>query len=145
MNLQAPVSSLMSTNLITVEATDKLQVAKDIFGTHNIHHLPVLDENEKLVGIFSKSDYLYFIRPLDKDSNESYLNDLRLKNFTIGEAMSKRIVTVSSSDTIKMALEVLTENLFHALPVVDEGKLMGIFTTHDVLFRVLHPAKSLNA
>lgn len=142
MNLQAPVSNLMSTNLITVEATDKLQVAKDIFGTHNIHHLPVM-KDEELVGIFSKSDYLYYIRPLDKDSNESYLNDLRLKNYTIAEAMSTRVVSVSSTDSVKMALEVLTENLFHALPVVDDGKLIGIITTHDILFRLLHPAKTL--
>ncbi len=144
MNLKAPVSSIMSSSLITVSSSDKLQVAKDLFAEKNIHHLPVL-EDDKLVGILSKTDYLYFIRPLDKDSNEPYLNEIRLKNYTIGEAMTSRVVSVSSKDTIEAALEILTENIFHALPVVDDDELVGILTTHDILFRLLHPKKSQSA
>ena len=141
MNLKSPVSTLMSINLITVAPTDKLQVAKDNFGSHNIHHLPVI-ENGQLVGMLSKTDYLYFIRPLHPESNEPYLNDIRLKNYTIAEAMSKNVVSISSTDSIKSALEVLTENRFHALPVVDDEKLVGILTPHDILFKLLHPSKS---
>lgn len=141
MNLKAPVSSIMSSNLITVSSTDKLQVAKDLFGEKNIHHLPVL-EDDKLVGILSKTDYLYFIRPLDKDSNEPYLNEIRLKNYTIGEAMTSRVVSTSPKDSIESALEILTENIFHALPVLDNEELVGILTTHDILFKLLHPSKS---
>jgi len=141
MNLKAPVSTLMSTDLITISATDKLQVAKDLFGEKTIHHLPVM-EGDKLVGILSKTDYLYFIRPLDKDSNEPYLNEIRLKNYTIGEAMTSRVVSISSNDSLEAALEILTENIFHALPVLDGEKLVGILTTHDILFKLLHPSKS---
>lgn len=142
MNLKAPVSSLMSANLITVSATDKLQIAKDIFTEKSLHHLPVIDEEDKLVGILSKTDYLYFIRPLDKDSNEPYLNEIRLKNYTIGEAMTSRVVSISPNDSIAAALEILTENIFHALPVLDGENLVGILTTHDILFKLLHPSKS---
>lgn len=145
MNLKAPVSTLMSSNLITVSSTDKLQVAKDIFGEKSLHHLPVLDEEEKLVGILSKTDYLYFIRPLDKDSNEPYLNEIRLKNYTIEEAMTSRVVSVSPNDSLESALEILTENIFHALPVLDGENLVGILTTHDILFKLLHPSKSKSA
>lgn len=141
MNLKAPVSSIMSSNLITVSSTDKLQVAKDLFTEKNIHHLPVL-EDEKLVGILSNTDYLYFIRPLDKDSNEPYLNEIRLKNYTIGEAMTSRVVSVSPNDSLESALEILTENIFHALPIVSGEELVGIITTHDILFKLLHPSKS---
>ena len=145
MNLKAPVSTLMSTSLITVSATDKLQVAKDLFGEKSIHHLPVIDEEEKLVGILSKTDYLYFIRPLDKDSNEPYLNEIRLKNYTIGEAMTSRVVSVTPDDSLESALEILTENIFHALPVVNGEELVGILTTHDILFKLLHPSKTQTA
>ena len=142
MNLNAPVSTLMTSKIITVAPTDKLQAAKDIFGSHHIHHIPVCD-GEELVGILSKTDYLYFIRPLDKDSNEPYLNDIRLKNYTVSEAMTDKVVSISSSDTIATALEIFTENLFHALPVMEGEKLVGILTTHDILFRMLHPRKAL--
>ena len=143
MNLNKEVSKLMTTDVITVNSADKLQAAKDVFDGHNIHHIPVLDQN-KLVGMMSKSDYLYFIRPLHPDSNEPYLNKIRLKNYTIEEAMTKRVVTISSKDTLKSALEILTENLFHALPVVDNDKLVGIITTHDILFKILHPSPALS-
>ena len=133
MNLKAPVSTLMSSNLITVSVTDKLQVAKDIFGEKSLHHLPVLDEEEKLVGILSKTDYLYFIRPLDKDSNEPYLNDIRLKNYSIGEAMTSRVVSVSPNDSLESALEILTENIFHALPVLDGENLVQNGNIHRKL------------
>ncbi len=138
MKLSTPVSQLMTRDVITVAPTDKLQVAKDWFGGQNMHHLPVMEE-DKLVGILSKTDYLYFLRPINDESNEPYLNKLRLKNYTIEEAMSKRVVSINSSDTLKKALEILTENVFHALPVVDSGRLVGIITSHDILFRLLHP------
>lgn len=139
MNLQAPVSSLMSKDVISIGPKDKLQVAKDIFGSNNIHHIPVLDEDEKLVGILSKVDYLYFLKPIHQDSNEQYVNNLRLKNYTVGEAMTAQVQTISPDATLFEALELLTENRFHSLPVIEAGKVVGIITSHDFLFRLLRP------
>lgn len=59
MNILAPISSIMTTEVITVAPKDKLQIVQDIFDDYRIHHLPVLDE-EKVVGILSKTDLLYF-------------------------------------------------------------------------------------
>ena len=142
MNLKDPISSIMSTSVKTLAPEDKLQAAKNIFDSHSLHHIPVM-EGEKLVGILSKLDYLYFLKPIHPDSQEQYLNNIRLKNYTIKEVMTKRVVWVSSSDTIETALEILTENLFHAVPVLDDGKLVGILTTHDIIFRLLHPKKMI--
>ncbi len=144
MNLKAPVSTIMTSDLITVSSSDKLQVAKDLFSEKKIHHLPVM-EDDKLVGILSKTDYLYFIRPIDKDSNEPYLNEIRLKNYSISEAMTSRVVSISPDDSLESALEILTENIFHALPVLKGEELVGILTTHDILFKLLHPNKTQTA
>ncbi|MEL6845196.1 MAG: CBS domain-containing protein [Bacteroidota bacterium] len=144
MNLKAPVSSLMTVTPMVVAPTDKMKQAKELFDTHQIHHLPVVHD-ERLVGILSKTDLLYFLRLLHQESSELYLNDIRLKNYKVEEVMTKRVFTVSSTDTIEKVLEIFTENLFHALPVVDGGKLVGIITTHDILFRLLHPKKMLTA
>ncbi len=138
MNLQNPVSSIMTPRVYTLTKRSKLQAAKDLFDTYPLHHIPVLD-NKQLVGIVSKADYLYFIQHIDKESFEKYLNEVRLKNYTIEEVMTKNVVTIAPTVTIREALEVLSDNIFHALPVVDKGKLVGILTTHDVIFRLLHP------
>ncbi len=142
MNLQNPISSIMTSPVKTLAPEDNLQAAKDIFVENSIHHIPVVSE-EELVGILSKTDYLYFLKPIHKDSEEQYHNHIILKNYKIEEAMTKRVTWVSSSDTIKTALEIFSENLFHAIPVLDHGKLVGIITTHDIIFRMLHPKRAL--
>ena len=142
MNIQDAVSTIMSTDLKTLSPEDKLQDAKDLFGTYSIHHIPVV-EDEKVVGILSKLDLMYFLNPIHPESNEKYLNRLRLKNYTVGEAMSKGVVSVKSTDSIQAVLEIFSENLFHAVPVEEEGRLVGIITTHDIIFRLLHPQKQI--
>lgn len=53
--------------------------------------------------------------------------------FTIEQVMSKNLVTVSSTTTIKEVAEILSEKEFHALPVVDDSVLVGIVTTTDLI------------
>jgi len=141
MNLQNPVSSLMTSSLHVLSPEDKLQAAKDIFDTHNIHHIPVLDNELKLAGIVSKCDYLYFLNQSDTENEKHQQNQLRLKNYTIEEVMMKNLVTVSPDDSLAKALELLCDNRFHALPVVFDEELRGIITSHDFLFTLLHPKK----
>ncbi len=139
MDLTAPVSTIMTSQLITIGTEDQVKLAKENFETNKIHHLPVLKE-EELVGMVSTTDLLHFLRYLDKDSQEPYLNDLRLKNYKVGEIMQQELVTVDVEDTIKAVLEVFQQNLFHALPVMKEGKLAGIVSTHDIIKNLVNGA-----
>lgn len=136
MNTKAPVSSIMTTNVLTIAPDDPVKVAKEIFDLNKIHHLPVL-EDEELVGILSGSDLLHFLRYLDKDSQEPYLNDLRLKNYKVGEIMQTDLATVEEEDSIRSILEVFSQNVFHALPVMRNGELVGIVTTQDIVKALL--------
>ena len=61
MDVFAPISQIMSKDLITVNEKDKLSVIKEIFGKYNIHHIPVV-RFRSIVGIISKTDYLFFVR-----------------------------------------------------------------------------------
>ena len=53
--------------------------------------------------------------------------------FTIEQVMAKNVISVPSTATIKQVSEFLAEQEFHALPVVDQGKLVGIVTTTDLI------------
>ncbi|MCB0644425.1 MAG: CBS domain-containing protein, partial [Phaeodactylibacter sp.] len=55
MNLNAPVSTIMTTNLITVNPEDPIQKVNEIFEKNNIHHIPVVRYKD-IVGIISKTD-----------------------------------------------------------------------------------------
>lgn len=136
MNTKAAVSTIMTTNVLTITPDDQVKVAKEIFDLNKIRHLPVM-EDEKLVGILSGSDLLHFLRYLDKDSQEPYLNDLRLKNYKVGEIMQTNLATVDHEDTIHSILEVFSQNVLHALPVLKNGELVGIVTTQDIIKALL--------
>lgn len=141
MNLLAPVSTLMTTKLITVHPTDKLTVVKDLFDKNKIHHLPVVKYKE-IVGMVSKTDLLSFLKGFESDSYDNYMNDVRLKNYTAEDIMTRGLAKLEPSDRINVALEVFKENLFHALPVVEDGELVGILTTFDIIRALANePAK----
>ncbi len=81
MNLLAPVSSIMSKDLITIGPEDTLKKVETIFQENRIHHLPVIDQG-KLVGMVSSSDYLYYKRGFkDKTVIDQQVGSLQLSGF----------------------------------------------------------------
>jgi len=140
MNLLAPVSSIMTEDLITVGPEDNLKKVQDIFESNKIHHLPVVDKGQ-LSGMLSKSDYLLFKRGFVTEESENELDQMRLKTSKVKEVMTSRLGKLEPSDRIQAAVEVFRENLFHAIPIVENGYLRGIVTTLDI---INHLSKDIN-
>ena len=132
MNVLDPISTIMTTKLITVNPKDKILDIKAVFDNNRIHHIPVVRYKE-LVGIISKSDFLAFLRGGSRKIDDSISNQVRLDYYTAEDIMTTGIAKLSSMDHISTAIEVFKENLFHAIPIVDEGQLVGILTTYDII------------
>jgi len=133
MNILNPVSSIMTTQLITVDPKDKIMRVKELFDQHKIHHLPVV-QYKTIVGMVSKSDLLFFLKGLRHDHREEHFDNVRLKNYSVESIMTTGLAKVAPDDKINVVLEVFKENLFHALPVVDDNdELVGIVTTYDIV------------
>jgi acetoin utilization protein AcuB len=122
----------MKTNLVTISPEDSLKKVREIFDKNKIHHLPVIDEG-KLVGMLSKSDFLFFQKGFQKSKTAEEVEEFRMKTHRVKEIMTKGIGKISPDDRINVALEVFKENMFHAIPVVDDGYLKGIVTTLDII------------
>jgi len=131
MNILAPVSTIMTKDLITVNPKDSLKVVKEIFDSKRLHHIPVV-RYKKIVGIISKSDVLYFMKGANPEKEKSR-NEKLLEKYTAEEIMTTGMAKLESDDRINVALEVFKENLFHAIPVVDNDELCGIVTTYDII------------
>lgn len=128
------VGQIMSTPVITVTPSDTMDKIQGIFRSNNIHHIPVVD-NDKVVGIISNTDYLRLLHGFTlfkTEKSESYNNAI-LRSLLAGEVMTRQVATLSPEDSLIMAVGFFRENLFHALPVVNKGKLVGIVTTFDLL------------
>jgi acetoin utilization protein AcuB len=132
MDFTAPVSRFMTRKLITVLPTDRLTHVKEIFDTRPIHHIPVV-RYTTLVGMISKSDFLHFLKGMQTTGQEEALEKSRLHNYTAEDIMTTHIATLESTDRINVALDIFSKNLFHSIPVVDDGVLIGILTTLDII------------
>ena len=131
-----PISKIMSKDLITLSLSDNLYNAEKLFRASHIRHIPVV-RDEHIIGMLSLSD-LKRISFLDAyDANEIKIDNAIYDMLSIEQIMVKNPVKVTSNTTIKDVAEILSKNEFHALPVVENDKLVGIVTTTDLLIYLL--------
>ena len=143
MNLLSPLSTIMTKNLITLSPEDELIKVRDVFEKQRIHHIPVIQDNE-LVGMVSKSDYLFFLRGFANKSTDLKLERFRLKTHHVKELMTTKLAKLGPDQKINVALEIFKENLFHAVPIVDNNGLVGIVTTWDIINNIANDKAATN-
>ncbi len=132
MDIQAPVSSIMSTDLKYVGPSDDLMTVKNIFDENDFHHIPVVEDGQ-IIGIISKSDYLFFLRGYTTSDIDRFIEAAKLRAFKVKEVMKEEVVMLSPEDSVKKALDLFEENRFHCIPIVEKGELKGIVTPLDVI------------
>lgn len=133
--LNLKVKDVMTKDVIAVQENDTMQTVCDIIRTSKIHHIPVVDDDNKLQGIISKIDVALiqdWATNLDLRSSKRY-NDQVLNSQTAGERMTRQVAKVSPDDTLETCADIFKENLFHCLPVLHEKELVGVITTYDLL------------
>lgn len=142
MNLLAPVSSIMNRDLHVVLPDDNISHVKDIFDRKRIHHIPVV-RHGRVVGVISKQGFRSFYEGLNKHAEDKLLNQTLLRLHTAEEVMTKKVFALEMHDRISVALEMLRDNIFSALPVLDGEKLVGIVTSLDII-RTLAKDKAMD-
>lgn len=129
------VGKIMTTKVIALHPEDTMDKVKNIFERNTIHHIPIVDHG-RVVGIISKTDYLKLLHgfTLFKTTKSESYNAAILRSLLVREVMTKQVAKLNPDDSLETAVGFFRENLFHALPVVnDEGELVGIVTTYDLL------------
>lgn len=127
-----PVSEIMTKKLVTLKTTDDLVTAERLFKKHHIRHIPVV-KGDVIKGMLSYTDLLRISFADAIDEHEEYVDTIVYNMFSIPQVMANDVVGVTSKTTIKEVAQLLATNEFHALPVVDDGKLVGIVTTTDLI------------
>lgn len=132
MNINLPVSEIMTRNILRLKLSDELSTAESLFKKNHIRHLPVVDQGH-IVGMVSLNDLLRisFADAVDEERDDVETSVYNM--FTVEQVMTKKVVSVTSSTTIKEVADLFLTNDFHALPVVDDDNLVGIVTTTDVI------------
>jgi acetoin utilization protein AcuB len=129
------VRDWMSSNVITIEATEPMQQAINLLLENHIGMLPVMEEG-KLAGIVTDRD-LKRASPSDATLMDIQQVMYHLSRLEVGAIMSRYPITVPDDFTIEEAAEVLLNNGISGCPVVDaSGEIKGIITKND-LFKAL--------
>jgi CBS domain-containing protein len=112
----------MTSDLRTCGENDTLDTVHDLMTSGSFRGVPVVDEGNGLIGIITESDLREHVGYLDRTR--------------VSGAMTPRPITVAPDAPVSSAARLLLENKFYALPVLQEGRLVGIVTASDLL-RVL--------
>jgi CBS domain-containing protein len=133
------VEQLMSREVVTVTRETTLKEVAALLTKHRISGVPVCD-NGQVVGVVSEQDILWKelgLRTghglLERFFDHAYGNDERITAATAGEAMTSPAVTVPPNAYVVRAAKLMIDNHINRLPVVSEGKLVGIVTRADLV------------
>ncbi len=135
MNEVSLVSHLMTPNIETIAPDLTLKSLGELLSTRHFRHLPVV-QNGQLVGIISRTDYDKVMVGLQlAHRSDTEISDI-LKSTPVSKVMTKDVQTVTPSTTTEEVMKVFREVSFHALPVMEDNKLVGIISHHDVFYYV---------
>jgi len=125
------VRKKMHKDLVTISKDERMTVAKKLLKEKNIRHLPVV-EGKKLIGLVTNMD----IRKAEASPATSLeIRELHylLDKLTVGEIMTRNVITISPDISVEEAAILLHDNKIGCLPVVEDGNLVGIITENDVM------------
>lgn len=130
-----PVLKIMSTDLITISPNQTIEEVDRIFNEHAINHLPVVNENMNILGMVSKSDVYkvsYGLSVFHNKHKKEY-NESLFRSLLVSDIMTEKVASLSSDKAIGVAIGIFKENLFRALPITEDGKVIGIVTPMDII------------
>ncbi len=124
------VRDLMSRTLITLGRNDKLSIADNVMQADRIRHMPVLNDDGRLVGIVSQRDLFHsaLVRALGFGTAAK---EKMLDSIVVKEVMATEVVTTTPDTLLREAARVMTERKIGCLPVIDNDRLVGILTEGD--------------
>jgi len=141
------VADIMTRDVISIKGTTTVREMAAIFDTKHFGTLPILDDAGDLVGIVTTSDLVEQDRPLHIPTvislfdwviplgGESALQrDLdKITAQTASELASTDVVTVTPTDKVSAAAEIMSSQKLHTLPVVEGKKLVGVVSRIDII------------
>jgi CBS domain-containing protein len=128
-----PVKDFMTKSVLALQTGATVAEAYDMMKNHRIRHLPVVDKNGSLIGVFTERDLHHAYAPRETDAGWYYDKD-ELARLSLNHFMTQDPVCLGPDQSFKEAVEIFTRNRFGCLPVVDKNrKLVGILSYLDIL------------
>jgi len=146
MSATTPVREVMTSEVLTFRDTDDVRTAMRDLAAQGHDGAPVLDEAGGVVGVISTGDLIVRQSKLHFPTVVSILGaslELKSKGFdedlekalgsTVGEVMNAPAITCAPDDTVERAATLMHEHKVSRLPVIEDGRIVGIVSRSDLL------------
>jgi len=128
------IGQRMTKNPITVTKDLSVDKALQLMRKEKVRRFPVLDREGTLIGMVAEKDLLY-ASPSPATSLSIYEIAYLVSRITVGDVMATEVISITEDVPIEEAAAIMADNRIGALPVVRDGKLIGIITETD-LFKI---------
>jgi acetoin utilization protein AcuB len=125
------VRERMSTQPVTIAADVPITEALRVMRQSQVRRLPVLDKDDRLIGIVSEKDLLY-ASPSPATSLSIYEMHYMLSKLNVTELMTPDPITIPPDILLEEAAIIMADNKIGGLPVVENDRLVGIITETDI-------------
>lgn len=115
------LGKIMTRDVVAVRITTDIYEAIRMMADGNITGLPVVDEDEKLVGIVTAKDIMKHL--LNTQGTEGKVED----------CMTTDVISFNENENLLDVINTLVENKFRKVPIESEGKLVGIISRRDII------------
>ncbi len=128
-----PIKNFMFSDVVSLNVDEHFSAVYNKMNLHRIRHLPVLDNQKRVIGIITERD-LFRIHSPRKIEDEWVYDQAELDRLVLKFCMTKDPLTLTPDDTLFDAITFFTREKFGCIPIVDKDKkLEGIITPFDVL------------
>lgn len=124
------VRDLMTRDVVSAQPGDSLARLRNLMIDRDVRHMPVTEGDGNLVGLVSQRDLLrnHLIEQTDVPD---FIEDALLERLLVREVMTTGVVSVEPESDIREAAQIMFENKYGCLPVVEGNRLVGILTESD--------------
>ncbi len=124
------VRDLMTRDVIAARPGDTLAHLRDLMVDRDVRHMPIIEGEGDLVGLVSQRDLLrnHLIEQTDVPD---FIEDALLERLLVRELMTTGVVSIEPESDIREAAQIMYENKYGCLPVVEGTRLVGILTESD--------------
>ncbi|MCA9242142.1 MAG: CBS domain-containing protein [Planctomycetales bacterium] len=119
---------IMTTDVVTIQSTATIDDAIQLLVSRRISGIPVVDQDNKLVGIIT--EFALLAMAYDHD----------VQNDPVDKHMTRDVITVNATDTVNRVTDLFIVHRVRRLPVVRNGQLVGLLARYDVL-NALHQSQ----
>jgi CBS domain-containing protein len=118
--INEPVRLVMTKNVVSVKISAKISVAIELMKEKKLGGLPVVDDENRVKAIITERDIANLLAD-------------RISSIKVSQVMSERVITALSKTTIFEAEKTMTTQGFRRLPIISDGKVIGIITAMDII------------